>query len=147
MKPGSEDVIPSRRPQARWKGRTHSFARRTGVALLVTGLMAAGQAAHAMPVAGPSAARPASHVVTLVTGERVLVGTAAGRSTVRVIRSAQQGVGAHVLTATVNGAQYVIPASAQPYLGRYLDPSLFDVTKLAAAAHADRTPLRISFTP
>ena len=47
----------------------------------------------------------------------------------------------------MNGDTYVIPATAEPYLGRYLDVGLFDVTTLTAAGFSERIPLRITFDP
>ncbi len=87
-------------------------------------------------------------IVTLVTGERVVLGTSdTGVATTQIIRAATQGPAAQVKTLTVDGDVYVMPASAQPYLGRYLDIELFNATKLAAANPGNRIPLRITFTP
>jgi hypothetical protein len=84
--------------------------------------------------------------VMLITGERVLIGTSpAGTQITRIVPWASQGVARQVTTVDVRGHRYVIPADAEPYLGRYLDPQLFDVTALAEAGVTDRLPLRISF--
>jgi hypothetical protein len=111
-------------------------------------LLTAGQTARAVPLVSSPVARLSSHMVTLLTGERVLVGTSPdGRPMLRIIRSARHGTASQLTTASLNGDEYVIPASAQPYLGRYLDPALFDVTSLAAAGPMDRTALHITFKP
>ena len=104
MKPVSQDVTPSRVSSSHRGTRLiGSIGRRTGVALLVTALLSASQAAHAFPLASSPGARAGSHLVTLLTGERVLVGTADGRPTLQVIRSAQQGATSQLTTASVNG--------------------------------------------
>lgn len=88
-----------------------------------------------------------SRLVTLITGQRVSVATTDGTSAVRVINSSQLHPRVPVRVAHVGGDDYVIPASASPYLSRYLDTSLFDVTRLAAAGITNRTPLRITYRP
>ena len=40
------------------------------------------------------------------------------------------------------GQAYVLPLTAQPYLGGSLDPSLFQVSALAEAEHGSRLPVR-----
>ncbi|HEY3501580.1 MAG TPA: hypothetical protein VGN37_02200 [Actinocatenispora sp.] len=80
------------------------------------------------------AARPTT--VTLPTGDQVLV--TPGRPA--LLRSAAGG-GSHQYT-TADGHLHVVPAVAQPYLGRLLDPSLFDVTALAGTG---RTPVSLTY--
>lgn len=92
-----------------------------------------------------SSLRPSPRMVTLVTGDRVLVGSTGTTSTLRIIRAVSHGPGSQLTTMSFNGDQYVIPASAQPYLGRYLDPHLFDVTRLAADTTSGRLGLHISY--
>lgn len=102
--------------------------------------------ASASHISSPSPAGIGTDHVMLITGERVLVGIAAdGTRTSRILPAAGDGGARQFTTADVGGDRYVIPADAEPYLGRYLDPQLFDVTALAAAGVADRMPLRISF--
>jgi len=82
-----------------------------------------------------------------VTGERVLVSTGrSGRPVVAVLRATQSGVAAVSSTVEVGGDEYVIPAIARPYLGRYLDPGLFDVTALVKAGASARLPVALTFT-
>jgi hypothetical protein len=107
----------------------------------------AGQAARATPTPGSAVPVHPAHIVTLVTGERVVVGTSpSGRPDLQIVRSAQHGPASQVTTASLNGDRYVIPASAQPYLGRYLSVDLFDVTRQAASPPADRVRLLITYT-
>jgi hypothetical protein len=101
----------------------------------------------------PAAAGPmlsstrVSRIATLVTGERVALGTSpTGTPTAQVVRAANEGPASQLKIVTLNGHVYAIPASAMAYFGRYLDPSLFDATAIAAAGFGERLPLRITFT-
>ena len=128
--------------------RRSSLGRPTAVATLALALVLAGQNAHATPAALAAAPARQAHIVTLLTGERVVVGTSpSGRPALQIVRSAQKGPASQVTTASLDGDQYVIPVSAQPYLGRYLSIGLFDVTRLATAPTADRVPLLITYAP
>jgi hypothetical protein len=128
--------------------RGGSFGRRAASTGLIAALLMVGQSALGTPVVAPASPGREARLVTLLTGERVLVGRSpAGRPTLQIVRSTQKGPASHLTTASLKGDQYVIPVSAQPYVGRYLDIRLFDVTKLAAAAMTDRVPLRITYTP
>lgn len=125
-------------------GLAQGGSRRTrvAVAFLVAGLLLIPPAA----TAAPRTLRPlrVAHVVTLITGERVLVGrSSTGVPTARIIRAHQHGLASQLTTMSLGGHRYVIPASARPYLGRYLDPSLFDVTR--ARGRSARVPLRITY--
>ena len=100
-------------------------------------------AAVATPTAAPAAAAPAAAAATspvsrqlvLINGARLLAGA---------VIPPQRGAGA-LLTLRANGTTYVIPAVAVPYLGRGLDPSLFDVAALQRAEAAGRLPVRVSY--
>lgn len=82
-----------------------------------------------------------------MTGERVRLSTGrSGRPVVAVLRATQSGVAAVSSTVEVGGDEYVIPAIARPYLGRFLDPALFDVTALAKAGASARLPVALTFT-
>ena len=90
---------------------------------------------------------PAGRGVTLVTGDVVrVVKDAKGRTIVQGLPVTRSGAGAAFQTVTAPKHTYVIPASARPYLGRFLDPALFDVTTLAGAATGARIPVRLTFT-
>ena len=85
-------------------------------------------------------------IVTLLTGERVLLGTAAnGTPTAQIVRATTHGPGAVDKIVRLGKDTYVIPASAMAYFGKNLDPSLFDVTALAAAGFGLRIPLVIRY--
>ncbi|WP_230421578.1 hypothetical protein [Catenulispora pinistramenti] len=98
-------------------------------------------ATAAVPAVTPISAPAAS--VVLPTGDRVTVGTGVNPP-LTVDRT--PGASDAFATATVGGDRYVIPAEAAPYVGRGLDLSLFDVTKLAAAPDPSaRIPVQLTF--
>src|SRR5262245_26368905 len=115
--------------------RLHRRAMMTGAATLASfGLVAsaASAAAGGAATGGDPRARLEQRAVVLASGERVILGAdSAGRVLTRVIPTARTGPAASLQTLRVGGDAYVIPSSARPYLGRHLDPSLFDVTRLA----------------
>ena len=87
-------------------------------------------------------------VVTLVTGERVMLSrSVTDVPTAAIVRTADSGPAAQLKVVTLRGHTYVIPASAMAYLGRTLDPRLFDVTAMQHAGYTDRIPLAITFKP
>jgi hypothetical protein len=110
-------------------------------------LPATAQAASPAPVTPTTvmASRRAS-TVTLPTGDHVRVVTTSGQVHVEVQPAATSGPG-RVLTTRRLGSQIsVVPAVAEPYLGRFLDRSLFDVTRIRAGLKSDgRLPIRISY--
>ena len=67
--------------------------------------------------------------------------------TAAIVRTADSGPAAQLKVVTLRGHTYVIPASAMAYLGRTLDPQLFDVTAMQRAGYGDRIPLAITFKP
>ena len=88
------------------------------------------------------------HAVTLVTGERVMLSrSVTDVPTAAIVRTADSGPAAQLKVVTLRGHTYVIPASAMAYLGRTLDPQLFDVTAMQHAGYGDRIPLAITFKP
>lgn len=121
------------------------------VALVTVGTVSQAVAApRAVPAAATSSASvrsaaPTARGVTLVTGDSVRVGRdAKGRAIVQGLPAIRSGAGAAFQTVTSSKHTYVIPASARPYLGRFLDPALFDVTALAGAGA--RIPVRLTFS-
>jgi hypothetical protein len=118
---------------------------RRGALALVVGLSAglcgvgAGVAA-----ADPTPLLPASagHIVTLITGDQVVVRDD-GNDTLR----ARGSTGSFDAYQTGNGRRYLVPVSATPYLSHELDPSLFDPAALTAFGSTGRVPLRLSFAP
>jgi hypothetical protein len=82
--------------------------------------------------------------VVLPTGDRVTVGLGAHAGL--AVDQSPGGSGSFA-GLKIGGDQYVIPAEAAPYVGRSLDLSLFDVTKMAAAGATANThiPVQLSF--
>ncbi|MEQ0559962.1 hypothetical protein ABJI51_12825 [Amycolatopsis sp. NEAU-NG30] len=105
-------------------------------AVLLAG--AAGLAGLAPPSA--VAATP-SATVTLITGDRVTVRTAAdGRDTFDVQPAAATGMARALVHLRLGGRDYEVPGTALPYLGRGLDLSLFDVKALLDGAPLPADP-------
>jgi hypothetical protein len=87
-------------------------------------------ASTTLPTVTPTGAGAAG--VVLPTGDRLVVRTGTGaQSGVSVERS--DGGSDALASFQAGGDRYVIPQEAEPYIGRSLDLSLFDVTKLASA--------------
>lgn len=111
-----------------------------GVALAA---MPSGAAAEATP--SRAAPPPSPAVVTLATGERVVVTVhPGGGTTASILPGAAGRTGQAMVQLGAGGHSYLIPNDALPYLGRGLDPSLFDVDALRAAETGGRLPLRIT---
>ncbi|MGI5142293.1 MULTISPECIES: S8 family serine peptidase [unclassified Streptomyces] len=130
---------------------------RTGpLALAVVAALAAGgipaTAALSGDAAGPVPAVDAvqQHSVTLITGDKVTIGTAADGSTVRSFES-PDGRTAGFHRAVIDGSTYVYPDEVLPYVSAgKLDKQLFNVTQLIADgyddAHAARLPLIVRYS-
>ncbi|MFJ9713724.1 hypothetical protein [Streptomyces sp. NPDC101234] len=136
----------------RSRGPLATGALALGVLVTATATLGApALAAQEAPALPGKAAATASvtRTVTLVTGDQVMVTTtAAGQPRVLAVRPASHtaGSGAFLSFQDASGDRYVIPAVAQPYVGRQLDLSLFDVTALAKAkSTTDRVPVTVSF--
>jgi subtilisin family serine protease len=130
---------------------------RTGpLALAVVAALAAGgipaTAALSGDTAGPVPAVDAvqQHSVTLITGDKVTIGTAADGTAVRSFES-PDGHTAGFHRAVIDGSTYVYPDEVLPYVSAgKLDKQLFNVTQLIADgyddAHAARLPLIVRYT-
>jgi hypothetical protein len=100
--------------------------------------------AHAAPAAGavgPAAVH--SSVVTLVTGDRVVVTTdSGGRQRAAMLpapgTAGSAGSGGFV-TMSAGPDLYVVPDTALPYVGTTLDQSLFNVSRLAENSSGGRS--------
>ncbi|MFF3467078.1 S8 family serine peptidase [Streptomyces sp. NPDC002619] len=106
------------------------------------------------PVPAGAAQQPpghgGTHTVTLITGDKVTIGTAADGSVVRSFEAAS-GATAGFHRAVIDGATYVYPDAVLPYVSTgKLDKQLFNVTRLIADgyddAHASRLPLIVRYT-
>jgi len=120
-------------------------------AALTIGMGPSAASTAAKPAAVRTGAAPAQAVAAqrdalLVNGDRIAITSGpGGRSAVTVIPSAR-GFAGSLLRLSAGGTSYEIPAVALPYLGRGLDPSLFDVSALAARARGGMLPVRVSYT-
>ncbi|WP_392841038.1 hypothetical protein [Streptomyces sp. LN500] len=127
------------------------------VAALALGVMPATAAISAAPAGPvqPTAAQQApggisTHTVTLVTGDKVTIGTAADGTAVRSFEGVN-GTTTGFHRAVIDGSTYVYPDAVLPYVttGK-LDKQLFNVTRLIADgyddAHTSRLPLIVRYT-
>ncbi|MYS22134.1 S8 family serine peptidase [Streptomyces sp. SID4948] len=91
-----------------------------------------------------------THTVTLITGDKVTIGTAADGTPVSSFVS-PNGATAGFHRAVLDGSTYVYPDAVLPYIGAgTLDKQLFNVTRLISDgyddARAPRLPLIVSYT-
>lgn len=139
------------RPSAarRSRGPVATGALALGVVVTATATLGAPALAAQGALPGKAAVKAsAPRTVTLVTGDQVMVTTTAAGPRVLAVRPASHaaGNGAFLSFQDASGDRYVIPALAQPYVGRQLDLSLFDVTALAkGTSTTDRVPVTVSF--
>jgi len=122
-----------------------------GAAALAVPLLAipaamAGHAQAASPAVGPGSSGPGSSGpatrVLLITGDRLLVPPGSPNTAV-IQRSSKEPP--FVFLSDFGCSQLKIPAEALPYLGRGLDPALFQLTHLEQAERDGRLPVRLSF--
>ncbi len=103
---------------------------------------ASGAAQVATPLAAPS-----GHTVTLPTGDRVTITAIGGKTSYSVV--GPKGVATAYTSYDAFGDHFVVPDEAQPYLGKQLDSSLFDVSALLRAGATTGANIRVnlSFPP
>ncbi|MFD4647731.1 S8 family serine peptidase [Streptomyces sp. NPDC058441] len=108
------------------------------MAVTPSSAFAGGPAIAAATPAKQASATTDTHVVTLITGDKVTVRTLAdGRSAATVKRP--QNLTGGVQTQTVGKDLYVYPDEALPYVAAgVLDHRLFDVTRLIADGYDDK---------
>lgn len=94
--------------------------------------------------AGPSSA--ITRTVLLINGDRFAVTTLPGSAgPVPVATRLPGGPAGGTASISLRGAVYKIPYAALPYLGRGLDPNLFNLTTLLSQEQGDRLPVVIRF--
>jgi hypothetical protein len=92
--------------------------------------------------AGPTGARE----VVLITGDRVLAFPAAGGPVSGgVVPGNARGLASSMLTLSLGGQAYDIPAAAAPFLGRGLDPGLFRLDALLGREVGGRLRVQIGY--
>jgi hypothetical protein len=134
-----------RPPMLPWKAAQAMVIAVAMIAVTGSGPAFAG-AAHAQrapaETAQKSAQASAERTGPLLNGDRIsIVAGPSGQPTVAILGTAP-GAGGPLLHFSVGEGSYEVPFDALPYLGRGLDPSLFDVAGLAAhfAAARCRSP-------
>jgi hypothetical protein len=81
----------------------------------------------------------------LLNGDRIsIVAGPAGQPIVAIL-GMPSGVGGPPLHLSAGGVSYEVPADALPYLGRGLDPSLFNVADLAAGDGNGTLPVTVTY--
>jgi subtilisin family serine protease len=113
------------------------------LALLVLGGTAGAAVDAGRPAGadGKPQAAPRSHVLTLITGDRVHIDVSADGLTAATVDPAPRGEdlpGPIFQTLEVDGDLFVIPSDAAPYLDTELDRELFNVTDLVDQGLSDR---------
>src|SRR5687768_15057769 len=130
-------VSPPGRAAAVWK----VFAV-AALALVASTVLAAGAAPRA-DSANARVTVKRSHVITLVTGDRVVLNTLSnGKQTATVPDQSgprgYQNVFRSFHAVQENGDVYAYPVEVGPYLGRQLDRQLFNLTALVEQGYADK---------
>ncbi|MFD7278625.1 S8 family serine peptidase [Streptomyces sp. NPDC059862] len=129
------------------------------VTALALGVIPAAATAVSAHPAGPvppvgaaqrSPGNSSTHTVTLITGDKVTIGTAADGTVVRSFKGAN-GAATGFHRAVVDGSTYVYPDAVLPYVSAgKLDKQLFNVTRLINDgyddAHTSRLPLIVRYT-
>src|SRR5216683_4267543 len=121
-----------------------AVAAAAGTAVTTTASAAAAVTATAAARAALADQRP----VFLVTGQLITAGTAdpAGVS-IRAGAPWQYARPAGPLeTLRLGGKTYVLPVTAMPFVGRGLDPGLFEPAALAKAESRGRLPVRVGYS-
>jgi hypothetical protein len=107
--------------------------------------LAPGQVSIA-PGAGAAAGNSQPRPVTLINGDQLLAGAERGGGmSHELIAGTARGIGAALVTMTLGGRTYVVPADALPYLGRGLDPGLFDIASLLRDQAGGRLPVEVRY--
>jgi hypothetical protein len=110
------------------------------------GAASAGTASAGTASAGTASAGTAVRSLFLVDGDQLSTESSAGSQCVTFVSEVPRAAAAARLqTVRVGGTTYAFPAAALPYLGRGLDPSLFDVTALASAESGGRLPVTVHY--
>jgi subtilisin family serine protease len=134
--------------------RRHAKTMLMVISLAGSAMVAASGHAAAAPNSVPAAPQASAPVeVTLVTGDRVLVGDpVAGHATLTVLPAARQS--GHRPSFSVRndgGESYVIPSDVASLVPGVLDSALFDVTALARMGYDDESrasiPLIVKHAP
>jgi hypothetical protein len=87
------------------------------------------------------------HSIFLIDGDQFGTRSTSSQQCVDIVTDGPQaGAAGRLQTLTIGGATYAFPAAAMPYLGRGLDPSLFNLNELAVAESGGRLPVQVHYT-
>jgi hypothetical protein len=128
--------------------RTAPAAVLAAVTLAISGtvVLAGPATAEPAPAAAPShsAAASSPRPVFLINGDQLLARRVPGGGlAVSLLRTTASGGG--LIGLKLDSLTAEIPGDAVPYLGRGLDPSLFEAAALQRAEAGGRLPVRVSF--
>jgi len=137
------------RPPGRTTSRSALLAG-TVLGLAVAGLSpATASPAAAAPAAAVQLAGMPASTVMLPTGDLARLHTGAdGRQTASVLPRDRHGAAGSFRSEVRNGDLFLYPTVVQPYLGRLLDPAMFNVSQLARAGYttaSGRLPVRLTW--
>ena len=110
-------------------------------ALTIAAVQATTTAAPADPIPPSAPPSTSTHTVVLPTGERLAVPDRGGQP---IVLPGRDGHVPRMTIARSGDAIYAIPDEAAPFVGRALDASLFDTTRLAALP-GGRVPVRVTY--
>lgn len=117
-----------------------------GVSIVTAAVVAAPASLAAGSSPPTSAAATGRSSVFLISGAQVTVIAAAGSpAPITAVRPTAGGPADALLGLRMGGRSYQIPGAALPYLGRGLDPSLFDVATLLRGEAGGRLPVRVTY--
>jgi hypothetical protein len=126
------------------------MARAAVAAATLTGASAVLAPAAAAPGTGPAATTtlpaPAPAAVLLLNGDHALVSSAGGGPVDAILRApGQSGLAGSTVTLRAGANTLIMPAAAMPFLGRGLNPSLFEVGALSHAEHGGRLRVTVRY--
>jgi hypothetical protein len=88
-----------------------------------------------------------THSLFLIDGDQLGTRSTSGQQCVDIFTDGPRaGAAGRLRALTVGGTSYAFPAAAMPYLGRGLDPSLFNLNELATAESGGRLPVQVRYT-
>ncbi len=118
-----------------------------GAATAGTALARPTTAARVDPAAPRAGAPSATAALTLINGDRLLTGSdGKGRRSSVVLKAPGSGLSTSLVTLRSGSRELVIPWAALPYLGRGIDPRLFEVGALQRAERDGRLPITVRYT-
>jgi hypothetical protein len=130
-----------------WRGWPGALAVTVAASLTAAAAVSPATAAARAPSPTAASVTTASTAsILLANGDRALVSSAAAGHTTGIQRPpGLSGLAGEVATLRAGNNTFLFPAAALPYLGRGLDPSLFELTALRHAEHGGRLPVTLHY--